>query len=171
MALKSDYANQECTIARTLEIIGERWTPLILRDCFFGIRRFTDLHRHLGLPRAVLSARLESLVGAGVLERSEYQPGRHEYLLTERGQELWPVLTAMVRWGNKHLSPDGPRTLLRHTACGQDLPHSEWCQTCETKPPLTELEIRHGPGRSPHPDPDPIEQALRDGHILLTPLP
>ncbi|MCK2239201.1 MULTISPECIES: helix-turn-helix domain-containing protein [unclassified Crossiella] len=171
MALKSDYANQECAIARTLEIIGERWTPLILRDCFFGLRRFTDLHRHLGLPRAVLSARLESLVGAGVLERSEYQPGRHEYLLTERGQELWPVLTAMLAWGDKHLSPNGPRVLQRHTVCGQDLRPGAPCQTCETVPPLTEIEIRRGPGRPHHPNPDQVEQALRDGHTLLTPLP
>ncbi|MGW0515858.1 winged helix-turn-helix transcriptional regulator [Crossiella sp. NPDC003009] len=135
------------------------------------MRRFTDLHRHLGLPRAVLAARLESLVAAGVLERREYQPGRAEYLLTERGLELWPVLTAMARWGNKHLSPDGPPALLRHTVCGQDLTPGEPCPACSVVPRVAETEFRYGPGRARTADPDPVEDALREGHLLLDPLP
>ena len=91
MPLGTDYAGQACSLARTLEVVGERWTLLILRDLFFGVRRFSDLQRHLDIPRAVLSARIAALVEDGLVERRPYRPGRDELLLTERGVELWPV--------------------------------------------------------------------------------
>ena len=93
MPLGTDYAGQACSLARTLEVVGERWTLLILRDLFFGVRRFSDLQRHLDVPRAVLSARIATLVEGGLVERRPYRPGRDELLLTERGEELCPRST------------------------------------------------------------------------------
>ncbi|HVV09818.1 helix-turn-helix domain-containing protein [Amycolatopsis sp.] len=171
MALKSDYATQECSIARTLEVIGERWTLLLLRDCFLGLRRFSDFQRHLGIPKAVLTARLETLVEAGVLERHEYRAGRHEYLVSEKGLDLWPALHALNRWGNENLSPDGPRSYYLHAECGSLLEAGGFCAKCRRLPGPAEVEYRPGPGRARKPGPpEPVEQALRNGHRLLEPL-
>jgi DNA-binding HxlR family transcriptional regulator len=172
MALKSGYETQECSIARALEIVGERWTLLILRDCFLGVRRFTDLQRRLGLPKAVLATRLENLLAAGVLDRREYQSGRYEYLLTERGLGLWPALHALNLWGNEHLAPRGPRALYRHAGCGIDLAPGAFCPECGRTPPATEIEYRPGPARLAAPEPDDaVERALRRPRMLLEPLP
>jgi DNA-binding HxlR family transcriptional regulator len=169
MALKSDYSTQECSIARTLEVVGERWTLLILRDCFFGLRRFTELQRHLGIPKAVLTARLDRLVAAGVLERHEYRPGRQEYRLTGKGLDLWPALHALNAWGNRNLAPNGPRSEYRHADCGSTLESGGLCAKCRRVPEATEIEYHPGPGSGPDPD-DPVEHALRRGHRLLEPL-
>jgi DNA-binding HxlR family transcriptional regulator len=91
VGLGKNYEGQDCSLARALEIVGERWTMLVLRDCFFGVRRFTDLQAHLDVPRAVLTERLTQLVAEGILDRVEYQRGRHEYQLTQRGLDLWPA--------------------------------------------------------------------------------
>ena len=101
--LKRDYPTQYCSVASTLEIIGERWTILILRDVFLGIRRFEDLQRDLGVARNILQARLERLVENGILIKRPYQerPLRHEYRLTEKGADLWPVLVSLLQWGDK----------------------------------------------------------------------
>ena len=107
MPLGSDYAGQSCSLARCLEIVGERWTLLIVRDLFFGVRRFSDLQRHLDIPRAVLSARLAALVDAGLVERDPYR-------LTERGADLWPAVHALMQWGERHTSPGGPRRVFVH---------------------------------------------------------
>ena len=95
---------QQCPIARALEVVGERWTILIVRDAFRGVRRFDDFQRGLGIARNVLNARLQRLVEAGVLERQRYQerPERFEYVLTESGRDLEPVLRALVAWGDRH---------------------------------------------------------------------
>jgi len=102
--LKRDYPTQYCPVASTLEIIGERWTILILRDIFLGIRRFEDLQRHLGVARNILQARLERLVEYGIVVKRPYQerPLRNEYRLTEKGADLWPVLVALVKWGDRY---------------------------------------------------------------------
>ena len=113
MPLGTDYPRQSCSLARTLEIVGERWTLLILRDLFFGVRRFTDLQRHLDIPRAVLTSRLNALVEAGVVERRPYSAGRDELHLTECGEELWPSVHALMQWGERHRSPAGPRRAVR----------------------------------------------------------
>jgi DNA-binding HxlR family transcriptional regulator len=94
--------------------VGERWTLLILRDLFFGVRRFSDLQRHLNIPRAVLSARLASLVDAGLVEREPYR-------LTERGADLWPAVHALMQWGEKHESPGGRRRVFVHVECGTQI--------------------------------------------------
>ncbi len=119
MALGVDYAEQDCSLARALELVGERWTLLILRDCFFGVRRFTDFQSHLNISRAVLTQRLTALVEAGLLARTP-RGGREEYVLTERGIALWPALYALTRWGEAQ-SARGPRRIFAHVACGTDL--------------------------------------------------
>ena len=102
--LKRDYPTQYCPVASTLEVIGERWTLLIVRDVFLGIRRFEDIQRDLGVARNVLQVRLERLVEEGILVKRPYQerPPRSEYRLTEKGADLWPVLVAMLQWGDRH---------------------------------------------------------------------
>ncbi len=102
--LKRDYPTQYCPVASTLEVIGERWTLLIVRDVFLGIRRFEDLQRDLGVARNILQVRLERLVEEGILVKRPYQerPLRSEYRLTEKGADLWPVLVAMLQWGDRH---------------------------------------------------------------------
>ncbi len=172
MALKSDYDTQECSIARTLEIIGERWTLLVLRDCFFGVRRFSDLQRHIGLPKAVLAARLETLVNAGILERSEYRTGRSEYLLTERGLTLWPTLHSLSTWGDTNLAPRGARSIFQHAECGTPLVAGAVCPTCGLAPHVGDVEFRPGPGRDlGKRRGDAVEADLLKGHRMLQPLP
>src|SRR3954447_25250449 len=101
--LGKDYGGQDCGLARALEIVGERWSLLIVRDAFYGVRRFTDFQQHLDIPKAVLSDRLNGLVAAGVLERhpDPRRPGRFVYALTGAGLELWPALHALLVWGGQ----------------------------------------------------------------------
>src|SRR5260370_6779358 len=117
MALPNDYAGQACSLARSLEIIGERWTLLIVRDAFWGVRRFADFIDHLRLPRAVLASRLKTLTAAGVMTRVAGE--RHlEYELTDKGAALWPVVLSLMSWGDDFCAPGGPRRLVRHAADG-----------------------------------------------------
>lgn len=106
MALGKDYATQECSIARALEVIGERWTLLVIRDALYGVRRYNDFLVHLGIPRAVLAARLQALTADGILEKRRYQesPPRDEYVLTDRGIELWPTIRSLGLWGREHFT-------------------------------------------------------------------
>ena len=113
--LKRGYEGQNCSIARTLEIMGERWTLLIIRDVFLGLRRFDQLQESLGVARNVLTDRLNRLVEEGILERVQYseRPPRFEYRLTKTGRELNVALTALRQWGDAHLSEKPPRLLRR----------------------------------------------------------
>jgi DNA-binding HxlR family transcriptional regulator len=111
----------DCSIGRAMEVLGERWTFLILREAFYGVRRFSDMQRNLGIARNMLSTRLQTLVGAGVLERRLYQeePARYEYRLTEAGRDLYPAIVTLMQWGDKHLQGElGPPVVLRHNTCG-----------------------------------------------------
>ena len=114
--LPRTYDAQVCSIARTLELVGERWTLLVIRDAFLGMRRFDEFQESLGIARNVLSDRLRRLVDAGILERVRYQehPERFEYRLTERGRELNTALIALLRWGDRYLAPDGPPRIVEH---------------------------------------------------------
>ena len=170
MPLGTDYAGQTCSLARTLEVVGERWTLLILRDLFFGVRRFTDLQRHLGVPRAVLAARLTALVEHGLVERRPYGPGRDELVLTADGEALWPSVYALTQWGERHRSPAGPLRLFSHTACGTDLAPAGHCPACGIDPPPGDIEMRPGPGAGPPLRDDVVSVALRRPRRLLTPL-
>src|ERR1700759_3823190 len=100
MPLGKDYAGQQCSLARALEVVGERWTLLILRDAFFGVRRFGDFVAHLGVPRAVLTERLEALREAGILAETRGGHGYGEYVLTDKGVGLWPVVRDVLSWGD-----------------------------------------------------------------------
>jgi DNA-binding HxlR family transcriptional regulator len=169
MALGVDYAEQDCSLARALELVGERWTLLILRDCFFGVRRFTDFQTHLDISRAVLTQRLTGLVEAGLLVRAP-RGGREEYAMTERGVALWPALFALTQWGEAQGS-QGPRRVFSHADCGTDLDRSGSCPTCRTAPDPERIEMRPGPGVTAAPRANPVSQALRSPHRLLEPLP
>jgi DNA-binding HxlR family transcriptional regulator len=115
--LKRDYEGQICSIARALEVVGERWTLLIIRDVFLGLRRFDQLQESLGIARNVLTERLGRLVDEGILERVPYseRPTRYEYRLTDKGLELNVALTALRQWGDKYRSDKPPRLLVRKT--------------------------------------------------------
>lgn len=141
---------QDCSIARTLEVIGDRWTLLILRDAFRGVRRFDGFHHDLGIARNLLSNRLAKLVEHGVLERRQYQvrPARYEYRLTPKGVDLSPALVALMRWGDKHLSPAaGPPLDLVHAACGEVFDQQFVCWTCDETVSPAAIRSRPGPGR------------------------
>jgi DNA-binding HxlR family transcriptional regulator len=122
----------ECSIARTLEVVGERWSLLILRDAFYGIRRFDDFRRDLGIARNVLTDRLNKLVDQGVLERHPYEehPPRFEYRLTAKGRDLLSVLLAMMRWGDRWATNGDPPVKLTHTACGHITQPTMTCSHC-----------------------------------------
>jgi DNA-binding HxlR family transcriptional regulator len=119
-------------VARTLEIVGEKWALLAVREVFLGNRRFDEMVRQTGAPRDTLAARLRSLVSAGILERRQYSehPARHEYRLTQAGRELYPVILTLMRWGDEHLAgDDGPPIALEH-ACGHRLVARVVCEAC-----------------------------------------
>jgi DNA-binding HxlR family transcriptional regulator len=169
MALGTDYGGQDCSLARALELVGERWTPLILRDAFVGVRRYRDFLDHLDIPRAVLAARLQALVDAGVLTKERYQdsPPRDEYVLTAMGRELWPALHLLSQWGERHLSEHGPRRVYTHLPCGSRL-EAGACPACGTVRP-EDVEVRPGPGAGTTRT-DAVSVALRQPHRLLDPL-
>ena len=145
--LGNTYDGQVCSIARSLELIGERWTLLIIRDAFLGVRRFDDLQRSLGVARNVLQGRLERLVEGGILERVRYQerPERFEYRLTEMGIDLWPVVVSLLHWGDKHLSPDGPAMLIEHRDCGGTVNDRRICEACGKLLGPRDVQARPGP--------------------------
>jgi DNA-binding HxlR family transcriptional regulator len=172
MALGKNYDGQDCSLAKALEVIGERWTLLVVRDAMYGVRRYGDFLAHLDIPRAVLSQRLTTLVEAGVLAKRRYQdaPPREEYVLTPMGRELWlPVLT-LGQWGERHLNGSRPRRLFFHLACGSRLDTAAFCPACQVRVQLDETEVRPGPGLDGNRD-DPVSLALRAPHRMLDPLP
>ncbi|MBV8750682.1 MAG: helix-turn-helix transcriptional regulator [Candidatus Eremiobacteraeota bacterium] len=131
---KSDLASMPCSIARSLEVVGEWWTILVLRDVFRGIRRFDAIQRDLGIATNVLTARLKRLRDAGLIDRRRYEqrPPRYEYHLTDKGRDLFPLLIALVRWGDKHLAgDDGPPRTLVHLTCGHTTEPKLVCSHCE----------------------------------------
>jgi DNA-binding HxlR family transcriptional regulator len=131
--LPRTYDNQVCSIARALEAIGDRWTMLVIRDAFMGVRRFEDLQTDLGIARNVLSDRLTRLVEDEILERRPYQahPPRYEYVLTAKGMALWPVLVSLMKWGDR-FSPaeDGPPARILHRGCGGEVTERLDCERC-----------------------------------------
>jgi DNA-binding HxlR family transcriptional regulator len=146
--LKSDYADQTCSIARALEYVGERWTLLIIREAFLGTRRFDDYQARLGIARNVLQARLERLVDGGIVAREPYseRPPRYEYKLTAKGIDLWPVIVSLLQWGDKHEAPDGPPVLLEHRDCGGKLDDRRRCLKCGAELERRDVISRRGPG-------------------------
>jgi DNA-binding HxlR family transcriptional regulator len=144
------YDNQICSLARTLELVGERWTLLIVRDALLGLRRFDEFRESLGLARNVLAERLGRLVEGGVLERVPYQerPVRHEYQLTPAGRELGLTVLALMQWGDRHLAgPDGPPRLVKHAGCGGDVVVRTVCDSCGERVTGGAVDMLPGPAR------------------------
>jgi DNA-binding HxlR family transcriptional regulator len=147
--LHNTYAGQQCSVARTLELVGERWTLLILRDAFLGVRRFDDFQRSLGVARNVLNTRLQRLVEAGLLERRPYRerPRRFEYVLTEKGLDLWPTVVTLMHWGDRHLAGDaGPPLVLEHRDCGGRVDDRRLCERCGAALEVRDVLAVPGPG-------------------------
>jgi DNA-binding HxlR family transcriptional regulator len=151
--LGKDYDTQACSVARTLEIVGERWTLLVVRDALQGKKRFEEFQASLGIARNVLAKRLDTLVGHGVMERVPYseRPLRHEYRLTEAGRELRVPLIGLLRWGERHISdPDAPYVRVSHRDCGGDVVAELRCTECGASPTPREVEVeRLAPGAVP----------------------
>ncbi|MET0702596.1 MAG: helix-turn-helix domain-containing protein [Mycobacterium sp.] len=168
MALRREYDNELCPVARSLEVIGERWTLLIIRDAFYGVTRFSDFRSHLGLPPAVLSERLRLLQEHGVIVTAEAASRRDEYRLTDKGEQLWPVVWAMMHWGNEHYVENGARRPIVHHLCGGTLTPLGNCARCGTIPRPRDLEVH--PRREPGTRDDRISLLLQTPHRLLEPL-
>lgn len=151
LMLPRTYEHQVCSIARSLELIGDRWTLLIVRDAFRRVRRFDDFRAELGVAHNVLSDRLSRLTEAGVLERRRYQqrPDRYEYHLTQQGQDLWPVVMSLLFWGDRYLAPDGPPVIPLHRNCGGHLTPQLNCADCGASLASRDVELTPGPGAAP----------------------
>jgi DNA-binding HxlR family transcriptional regulator len=149
---RTDFGEFTCSIARTLNVVGEPWTPLILRDVWVGIRRFDEIQADLGISRKVLTERLKWLLECGVLARREYSrtPPRSEYLLTEKGAQLCDLLLVMAGWGDRWTAgAAGPPVLYRHQACGE-VSHVELhCSTCDQPMSVDTIDVLPGPGARP----------------------
>jgi DNA-binding HxlR family transcriptional regulator len=167
--LGKDYEGQDCALARALEVVGERWTLLIVRDAFFGVRRFNDFQAHLDIPKAVLADRLSGLAGAGILERRRDQAhsGRHVYELTAAGRDLWPALFALLMWGGRHRAPNS--RLYQHATCGGGLDQTGWCEQCQVTPEPEDIQTAPRPGLRPLRD-DPVSVVMRVPRRLLDPI-
>ncbi|MBA3865383.1 MAG: helix-turn-helix transcriptional regulator [Solirubrobacterales bacterium] len=148
--LNHEYPGQVCSIAESLEVIGERWSLLIVRDVLNGNRRFGEIQESLGVARNVLSARLQRLIAEGILERRPYQqsPERFEYFLTEKGLDLWPALIALLNWGDRYSSnPDGPPKIIIHKVCGGHVSDRGVCAECGQVLNARDARQIPGPGR------------------------
>ena len=148
---RTSFETMNCSVAQCLEVVGEWWSMLIVRDAFLGVRRFDDFQTRLGISRNILNVRLTSLVDAGVLERVPYQerPPRHEYRLTDKGRELWPVLTAMREWGDRWAAPGGAPLEVVHEACGEVMHPTFVCSACGEPVDRRSARVRPGPGAHP----------------------
>lgn len=157
--LQYDAAN--CTIAATLRIVGEKWTWIVLREVFNGIRRFDDIKRHTAIPRQVLSDRLTLLVGEGILRKTPYQisgqRARSEYRLTHKGFDLYPVLLALMTWGDRYLADaDGPPVTARHRECGARVGLVMRCENGHEVQDAREVAPAPGPGARLHTSVHPV---------------
>lgn len=137
------------SVGRTLALVGDRWTIMILREAFFGVRRYGQLARNLNIPRPTLSLRLRKLVDAGLLDRVPYstEPERHEYRLTQAGRDLFPAVIALMRWGDTHLAgPAGPPIVLHHETCGHRTHPRVTCDVCGEEINTRNVRPERGPG-------------------------
>jgi DNA-binding HxlR family transcriptional regulator len=174
--LGNTYAGQDCAIARALEVVGERWTLLVLRDALYGVRRFSDFAEHLDIPRAVLSDRLRKLVTNGLLVRTTADDGVPvTYELTEAGRATWPVVHALAHWGQgwAPTSPErsAPR-IFSHTKCATQLDQHGHCPACGITPDAGDVMItKPDPGAPPRRT-DRVSAVLAgpEPHRLLSPI-
>ena len=150
-----DFPRDACTVASTLEVIGERWTMHVLREAFLGVRRFEDFRRNIGVARNILSDRLNTLVAEGILRRELYseRPPRYEYRLTRKGVDLYGILIELLKWGNRWMpNPEGPAVVLRHRACGSVIEPVLACPQCGEPVHIRDLGAEPGPAMTNHRD-------------------
>jgi DNA-binding HxlR family transcriptional regulator len=151
--LERDYPDQVCSIARSLEVVGERWTMLIVRDAVIdGMTRFEEFQNNLGIASNVLTNRLKLLCDEGVLERvpDPARPGRPKYVPTQKGQELAPILFSLMKWGDRYYpTPEGPPRLALHAGCGGNIGADFHCDRCGRRAGPGEMDLRLGPGAPP----------------------
>jgi DNA-binding HxlR family transcriptional regulator len=144
-----ELQQDQCSIARTVSLLGDRWTLIVLRQAFRGIRRFDEFQSSLGISPALLAGRLSRLAEAGILRRRPYRSGqrtRQEYLLTQKGLDLYPVLMALRTWGDQYLAPDGPFAVYRHRGCGGVGEIRHVCTACGQDLSAREISPEAGPG-------------------------
>jgi DNA-binding HxlR family transcriptional regulator len=147
--LGKTYDGQVCSAARALEAVGERWSLLIVRTALYGgVTRFNDFRKSLGIATNILSTRLDGLVESGIMRRHRYSevPECYEYLLTDKGRDLGPVLIALSAWGDRWAAPDGPPIRYIHEACGREISQSVLCAGCGPVPDPGEVRAQPGPG-------------------------
>ena len=145
---RKSFADMHCSVAQCLEVVGEWWSMLILRDVFLGVTRFDDFQERLGISRNILNQRLSYLVETGVLEKVRYSdhPPRYDYRLTDKGRDLWPVLTAMRQWGDRYAAPGGPPLQVTHKACGHICDAVLVCSVCGERLEARDVRAAAGPG-------------------------
>ncbi|MGW7517938.1 winged helix-turn-helix transcriptional regulator [Streptomyces sp. NPDC054796] len=146
---RTSFAQWPCSIARTMDLLGDWWTPLVLREAFYGVRRFDEFQQSLGIARTTLAGRLRRLVDEGLLEKQLYQeePARYDYVLTEMGRDFFGVLAAMSRWGDRWLGDgEGPPVVLHHDRCGQESHAEVTCAACGEAMTAENTRPRLGPG-------------------------
>ena len=146
---RTDTSTWPCTIARSADLLGDGWNLLVIREACMGTRRFDDFQRRLGIGRNILTVRLQRLVAEGLLDRVEYQqrPVRHEYRLTEKGRDVYPILAAMAAFGDRWLTgPAGTPLVLRHSPCDHDMHAVVVCSECAEPIDVREVRARPGPG-------------------------
>jgi DNA-binding HxlR family transcriptional regulator len=145
---RTSFEDMTCSVAQCLEVVGEWWSLLIIRDAFLGVTRFDDFQARLGISRNILTRRLNHLVESEVLRRVAYSdhPPRSEYRLTRKGRDLWHVITAMRQWGDRWAAPDGPPLEIRHTGCGHVVMALPACSHCGETLDARSVTARPGPG-------------------------
>ena len=150
---RKSFEEMNCSVAQTLEVVGEWWTMLIIRDCFLGITRFEDFYDRLGISRNILTDRLEHLVDKGVLTRVPYQehPVRCDYRLTDKGRDLWLVLTAMREWGDRWQADQGPPVVIEHRRCRHHATVVPTCSSCGEQLDARSVRALPGPGAKNRP--------------------
>ena len=171
MALPREYPAESCPIARSLEIVGERWTLLIVRDAFYGVRRFSDFRAHLGIPKAVLAERLSLLVAEGVLTKTTTGRRHDEYVLTKKGRRLWPTIWSLITWGDQNYLETSLRRTFRHVGCGGMIQPDGICTDCDRQPEAEHLVV-HPPhqARDRVCRDDVVSRVLERPHRLLEPI-
>jgi DNA-binding HxlR family transcriptional regulator len=146
--LGKTYDSEVCSAARALELVGERWSLLIIRDSLFaGATHFNDFRR-LGVATNILKNRLDGFVDAGIMERRNYSrnPDHYEYLLTDKGRDLAPIIVALTEWGDRWAAPDGPPVLYTHSICDGRITEQTICANCGRVHDAAQLQARPGPG-------------------------
>jgi DNA-binding HxlR family transcriptional regulator len=145
---RKTFSDMHCSVAQCLDVVGEWWSMLIVRDAFLGVSRFDEFQERLGISRNILNQRLRGLVASGVLEKIPYSehPPRYDYRLTEKGRDLWPVLTALRQWGDKYAAPDGPPLEIVHKECGHVAEGMLTCSSCGVPMGPRDVRAVAGPG-------------------------